>query len=217
MSSDDDEGHALNPFLAERLLTLGLDSETYGAYILPLLTDEDEQDEDEWASVMELLQASSESHSDDVQAWLTLRLDINVAWKAHRDQVKLREKHEHDLREHQFGIQIEREREIAREAAAKQAQQKALEAKESTDDAKRALLDRFAYEDGDGGDDEDDETPMTNHDVAKQREEEKSKEVRSHKQTTKKEEQHKTKEAKINKVQLKEERRKRATKGERKR
>lgn len=215
MLEDDDEVHALAPFLEERLPALGLDFETYGAYILPLLTDAEEQDDDEWASVMELLQASSESHIDDTQAWLGLRRDIDSAWKAHRDQVRLREQQEHDQREHNLKSQIERDREIAREAEASGGERKKISARETTDDAKRALVDRFAYEDDNGNDD--DEAPVTNQEVAKQREEEASKELRSHKQTTKKEEQQKTKEARLNKVQLKEERKKRATKGERKR
>jgi hypothetical protein len=222
LEGNDDEVHALAPFLEERLPALGLDVETYGAYILPLLNDTDEEhDEDEWASVMELLQASSESHSDDAQAWLDLRRDIEAAWKTHLGQLKLLEEQEHEHREQQLKEQMERERAIAHEAAAREEERKAASTATTTTtevpyDAKRALVNRFAYDEDEGAEDTE-EAPMTNRDVAKQREVEKANELRSHKRTTKKEEQQKTKEAKQSKVQLKEERKKRATKGERKR
>jgi hypothetical protein len=235
-SADDEDAHALAPFLGERLTALGLDYETYGAYILPLLTDEDEDDE-EWGSVMELLQASSESHSDNDQVWVDLKSDIANAWRVHREQIVQQEREYHEQREHELQAQLQRERDIAAAAAAAAVDHPVTQ-HAPIDDAKRALVLRFAYENdddddktnnnksdgvhhhrgggGDGGGGEG--TLITNREYAKQMELERTREMRSHKQTaTKREEQQKTKEARQNNLELKEERRKRATKGERKR
>lgn len=214
----EDEIHALAPFLEERLPALGLDFETYGAYILPLLTDS-EEDEEEWETVMELLQASSETHSDDDEAWVQLKKDIEEAWGKHCQEVALQEEKEHVERQKEIDEQIAHEREIAQQAALEQKEKSVLEDKhqQDDDDAKLALVSRFGYEEPDAVDDTEADAPVTNRELAKQLDADKARELRSHKHATKREEQQKTAESKRNKLQAKEERRKRATKGERKR
>ncbi|EJK54320.1 hypothetical protein THAOC_26064, partial [Thalassiosira oceanica] len=56
--------HHLDRYLETALPALGLDAETYGPY----LTGSDEGDV-ELDDIIELFQASSESHSDDDEAW----------------------------------------------------------------------------------------------------------------------------------------------------
>lgn len=218
VASDEQEAvHELAPFLQERLPALGLDYDTYGAYVLPLLTSGEEvADEDEWESVMELLQASSESHTDDDEAWVQLRSDIERVWKEYRDRKSLQEASAALDERMQLQKQIEEERKRISEAASKSPPT----AKKPDDAAKRALLDRFGYEDPDedgkaaSGDAEE---PVSNREVAKLMDLAKARAMREHKGATKREEQQKTALARKNKMDLKEERRKRATKGERKR
>jgi len=221
VDDNDDEMHALAPFLEERLPALGLDYETYGAYVLPLLTDE-EADADEWDSVLELLQASSETHSDNDTVWKELRRDIEAAWQSHRQELQQQEQKRHEQREQEMKEQLEREvQEITQQLDQNAAAAPSKVTNIAVDDAaKRALLNRFAYEDPEGeGSDEDNEAPphITNQQAAQQLEQVKHQELRAHKTTTKREEQQKTAQAKKNKLQLKEERRQRASKGERKR
>lgn len=253
-SDDGDSVHALAPFLEERLPALGLDCETYGSYILPLLTDTTAADDDdeagdadaeeeEWDSVFELLRASSETHGDDDRAWTELRRDIQAAWRRHRDDLAEAEAARHAERERALREQLEREvEEIARQVEEKKAgimqMQQHAGGSQTTDPsssssgdadaaAKRALLNRFAYEDpdaeGDGKKEADPElpAPVTNREAAQQLQQQHRQELRAHKHgsstTTKREEQQKTAEARKSKQQLKEERRKRAAKGERRR
>lgn len=220
MSSEDDDIHALAPFLETRLPELGLDYELYGAYILPLLSDED-ADEEAWETVIELLRGSSElEETSDDSVWEKLRNDIQSAWKAHCEEKRVREKEFHDHRETEIQQQIERDRRLAKEAAIKQEEERQNDSRLDLDSAaKQALMERFGYDDDDDarGKKEDEEQPLTNRQVAKQLDVEKTKAMREHKTATKREEQQKTAQAKQNKIQLKEERRKRATKGERKR
>ena len=234
VEDDDDDVHALAPFLEETLPALGLDCETYGSYILPLLTDtEAEADPEEWDSVMGLLQASSETHADDDEAWKDLRHEIQVAWQRHRDQIQQEEQRRHERREREVAEQLEREvQEIAEQVKGGKVEIAAAAAAHTTTGAderdaankRRALLNRFGYEDPDqvaAQQKDDGEKPelVSNREAAKQLEQARQQELRMHKnkQSTKREEQQKTAEAKKNKQQIKEERRKRATKGERRR
>ena len=224
LNMSDEEGgdvsHGLAPFLRERLPALGLDYETYGAYVLPLLLaddGDDDNDDGEWDSVMELLQASSETHSDDDDAWVELRRDIEKAWSEHRQKVHEEEVAEALDQKLKLQEQIEQERLRVQDAALAKKQQ--VHQNKSDDAAKQALMARFGYEDpdGDAGGDGEDDGPVSNRDVARQMEAAKSQAMREHKGVTKRDEQKKTADAKKSKISLKEERRKRATKGERKR
>ena len=224
---DHDDDHALSDFLRERLPQVGLDYDTYGPYVLPLLLTErsdganDEDIQEEWDSVMELLQASSESHSDDNDAWVTLRQDIQKAWDDHQQKLKLLEEEEKHQRAQQMEQVLAEERRMAEQAAAEAAaaqekqQEHADESKTANDAAKQALLDRFGY-DGDDAAHDDDDAP-SNHQVAAAAHGAKMKEMRAQNVQTKKDEQAKTSQAKMEKARVKEERRKRAVKGERRR
>eukprot|EP00957_Ditylum_brightwellii_P182306 13888705-Ditylum_brightwellii.AAC.1 len=75
MASDE---HHLTPYLNETLPSLGLDPETYGPYVTGFDDDENDNDQDEDAlnDLIELLRASSETHSDDEEAWEAFRKEI---------------------------------------------------------------------------------------------------------------------------------------------
>jgi hypothetical protein len=213
--SEDEDKHVLAPFLTSRLPQLGLDYETYGPYVLPLLTDE-EVDEDEWESVVELLQASSESHGDDEQAWKDLRVQIEEAWRNHKLALDEQEAEFKQNQATRLQEEIEREREIAVEAALMEKDRKEKPAVVEQDAARKALVARFAYDIPDE-DDADNEGVLSNKEVAAQAKLEQAQGLRQQKVTTKREEQQKTAKARVDKANAKEERRARATKGERKR
>ena len=80
--------HFLADYLEGRLPELGLDYDTYGSYVMGLVPEDDEEvgggaDEEEWESILELLQASSESHGDDEQVWLDLKGEIRKRQEEH--------------------------------------------------------------------------------------------------------------------------------------
>jgi hypothetical protein len=243
---------AVQALLEERLPSLGLDVETYGPYVVSLLpttgdslalNDLEEEDTtdatnhldsnaEEWESVLELLQASSESHSEDPSVWTalqteivdTFRKQVRVERQFRRAQYQQDEAQRlaHEQEERQLALQaaeLEQERKLAAAATANQTN--------GDDEIKKALVSRFAYEQ----DDDEDENGtasaaaaasslppiLNNRDMAKQVEAEKAQELRAHKTATKKEEQAKTKESKLHKEKLKEARQQRAVKGERRR
>jgi len=70
--------HYLTAFLRDTLPTLGLDSDTYIPYIVGYIDTEDAVEENEEAleEVIQLLRASSETHSDLDQPWTDLKNDI---------------------------------------------------------------------------------------------------------------------------------------------
>jgi hypothetical protein len=215
----EDEDHFLAPLLSERLAALGLDAETYGPYLTGLLPGDAEEnegaEEDEWNGVLELLQASSETHSDDIDAWQDLKkelLEKHEEYKAHLKKVKAEEeaKRQEAARKAVVSIPDDGEGPAKKETTNKSS---ALD-----DQAKKDLLARYAYEqEGDEEELGDGDAPVSNKEAAKQADLEKARELRSKKTQTKREEQQKTKEAKLEKIKLKEERRKRTTRGERKR
>ena len=70
--STKEEHPNLYELLVERLPALGLDGDTYGPYVLGTT----EGDEDEVTEVVQLLQASSESHGDQEDVLEDLQKDI---------------------------------------------------------------------------------------------------------------------------------------------
>lgn len=220
----DEEEHALTEFLSKRLPQLGLDAETYTPYLLPLLTDdEQDKDDDEWNGVLELLQASSETHSDDDAAWSALRADIEAAWREHQKRVAQAARAENAARQEEMQAQLAQERAEVEQALAQAEKQKAASASTTSianDAAKQALLSRYAfendqYEDDAGADGE--EAPLSNKQVAAQALVEQARALRGQAVQTKAEERQKSKAHKEEKAKRKEERRNKATKGERKR
>lgn len=214
-----DEDHYLAPFLQEKLPELGLDAETYGTYLLGLLPlddleNEEGADEEEWDGVLELLQASSETHSEDENAWKELKQQVLKEHEKYMEKQKKLKAEEEAKRQEEIKKPIIQlpppEAEEANAAAKKKA---AID-----DQAKKELLARYAYENDDEEIAETSEVPaIDNKATAQQANVDKARELRNQQSTTKKEEQIKTKQERVEKQKLKEERRKRATKGERKR
>lgn len=164
---------------------------------------------------MELLQASSESHSDDNDAWALLRKDIDQAWEQHQAELTEQQAQFRVDQAHKLSEEIERERQIAQEAAILEKERKENPPEPDMDEARKALVARFAY---DIPDDETEEQPVVNNKkAAADAKLEQARELRAHKVSSKKEEQQKTAQAKAAKIKAKEDRRSRATKGERKR
>jgi hypothetical protein len=197
--------HYLSPFLEKRLPELGLDYETYGPYVMGGMEDEDEME-----GVLELLQASSETHGDDLEAWKALKEEI---LKLQREQLQK----EHEAFEEEQQRQHEKEKERLKHDIELALHQPPPQAKKKEVDSQtQALVDRFAYEQ-DGEETEEEVQVVTNKAAAAQMHVEKVKELSHGHTQSKREAQQETKKAKAEKIQMKEERRKRAQKGERKR
>eukprot|EP00548_Thalassiothrix_antarctica_P001664 CAMPEP_0194136240 /NCGR_PEP_ID=MMETSP0152-20130528/6260_1 /TAXON_ID=1049557 /ORGANISM="Thalassiothrix antarctica, Strain L6-D1" /LENGTH=217 /DNA_ID=CAMNT_0038832811 /DNA_START=15 /DNA_END=668 /DNA_ORIENTATION=- len=216
--SDNNDG--LNAFLRERLPKLGLDYDTYGSYVVGLFDDDD--DDADWDGILELLQASSDTHSDNDVVWKEFQNDV----------VQLQEKSTLLLKEKEEKLRNERikeEKERLQEEIAfikEQKEQTSSEEKKELDASKQALMARFEYDESELYDNDGnhvsststtDEKVVTNKEHALQANQEKAKELRANSNYSKKDEQAKTAKAKQSKALQKEERRNRSHKGERKR
>jgi hypothetical protein len=220
-----DEDHFLASFLEEKLPALGLDAETYGPYLLGLLPMEEAAllddggrtegaDDDEWHGVLELLQASSESHSDDMEAWQALKRDLLKRYQELLADARER-KAEADARLLGAAKLV-----VASISDTKKEDKSEKKSSAIDEEAKRVMIARYAYEGDEDSEEEeggDSGNVNANKQAAKQATIEGTKDVRKQNVQTKKDEQQKSKQAKQDKIKLKEERRKRATKGERKR
>lgn len=171
--NNDEKIQVLGTLLESRLPALGLDFETYGPYILPLLhyhpttnntaliLDVSNEDDEEWDDVLELLRASSETHGDDQQSFCELRSDIIKLWNRHllERMEKLKEQNEMKLKE--LSDQLVRDGQLAQAAAALELEKKDIEgqrkASSSKDEATKALIERYGYADNDS----DEEHPGT--------------------------------------------------------
>jgi hypothetical protein len=220
-SAKEEEHPHLYPFLQQRLPELGLDLDTYGPYVLGTTDGEEDDEDDDLAEVVQLLQASSESHGDDEAVWISLQQDII-------EKMKLDKEFHQQKQAEQFQTQKSKLEDQLAQAKLEQQQHqqnekpKATTTKTSTvDDAtKQALMQRFGYEalDQDNQNAEEKDTPaVNNRQVAAAANLERGKELRSKKVQTKKEKQQETKEQRNSKAELKEERKKRTVKGERRR
>ena len=223
MSDVDDEEHFLSPYLSRRLPELGLDYETYGSYCLGAVGSEEEDSScEELDGIIDLLRSSSETHSDDVEAWADLRAEIirrtsewHVAIDVRKRQKAQGAKEEEEERIRQAKAEAEAYEEILREKKAHHGVAPEEEEKKAQRDA---LLNRFAYEKEEDGDNEG--GPVSNKDAAAEAQREsaqKAREQSSKSQDSKAEARQKNKDAMKLKADKKEERRKKATKGERKR
>jgi len=229
------ENHQLSEYLNEILPTLALDPETYIPYITGCLDilQEDEEFE-ELDEIISLLQASSETHSDNEEIWPPLKQAIlakHLEYKAEaneKKQLELEQRKELEALKKKEDYEqaiLERERKKLAE------EEKAL--KNAMDPAKRALINQYAYDDsemydndgklvdaaaaaGAGKGKEVEEEDTSNRGLAQKMVKEQAQQLRGAGGPTKREEQQKTKSAKMDKVNKKEERRKRAVKGERK-
>ena len=239
MQEAKEEHPHLVDFLEERLPQLGLDSETYGVYVLGAAAssaptavttnDDDGIDEPnaELVDIMELLKASTEEEDLAENASIWNELVQNIQSQMRLDQQWRIQQHEQQREKQKAAMQAQLEQaklEQEQAAANPTSKSKTSQVDEAT---KKAMLARFAYADDDpagggegedGDEDEGGENPVNmNKLAAAQATVEKRHELKTKKAQTKSEEQQKTKEMKANKQQLKEERRQRAQKGERKR
>mmetsp|Transcript_6533 Transcript_6533/g.9921 ORF Transcript_6533/g.9921 Transcript_6533/m.9921 type:complete len:244 (-) Transcript_6533:1250-1981(-) len=243
MDGTNDNNDLLHSYLNETLPSLGLDSDTYSPYVIGCLENNDESNhgeevnEEELNEIIELLRASSESHSDDEIVWNELK---NEVLKHHGNHQRyLLEKKNAELNEMKKADEEKRQKEIeaAMEAQREMESRKQQAETQEIDSAKKALLDQYGYDtseqfdkDGnvvdpntsgsnkksgpsaEGGED------LNNRAAAQKAQTEKAQNLRkSQNQSSKKDERIKTKNAKLDKMKQKEERRKRATKGERRR
>jgi hypothetical protein len=222
------EQHYLESFLSVQLPKLGLDYDTYGPYVVGVFTVGESSntdaafDEEELDSVLELLRASSDDHHDDV-SWEQLKRDVIAKHEEYtREFQKVQEKqrHEAQLREQE---RLRHDIEIARTMPVEKKKRVA-----EMNEQKRALVERFAYEElqeEEAEEESEADIVVSNKHVAHEANATKTttKESRSSAQktkttmTTKREEQAATKQQKLLKMKAKEERRKRATKSERRR
>jgi hypothetical protein len=204
----------MEPFLSSRLPDLGLDYETYGPYLLPLIVNSDEE---EWESILELLRASSETHSDDEEVWQLLRRDVEAKWKEQESALQQQLQAQREQEQQEYQQDLEREREAARQAEITRGEEPKKKAPSTENDAaKRALVARFEYE-NDEAEEGEEEHIVTNHDTAAQVAKEHAHDLKNQNVTTKKEEQQTTARDRLDKAKAKEDRKKRAVKGERKR
>ena len=230
-----EENQQLCEYLNETLPTLSLDPETYLPYITGCL--DTYQDDEEFDEIIALLQASSESHSDDEQVWPKLKEEILKRHQEYNHQVDQENKQKEDERK---AIEAAKKKEEMDEAHREKERKRMATLEKATqiemDPAKKALIEQYAYDtseiyDNDGkvvdqkaaakgkGKDKDaEEEPTSNKGLAEKMNKERAQQMRSGGQSsTKKDERMKTKQAKLDKVKQKEERRKKSTKGERKR
>jgi hypothetical protein len=222
MPNDEGAAHYLDAFLEERLPALGLDFETYGAYVTGLVVamDEDDDDEADWDGILELLQASSESHSDDEEAWVGLKGEILKLQATQQEMLQQKDDALKREKLHQDQERLQQDIALAKKAE-EEAVEKSLQPKE-VDEAKRELVARYAYDESEVYDNNGilvesakEDKVMTNKDLAIQVTQAKSNEMRQKTGGGKKEEQEKTAKSKQDKIRQKEERRNRTTKGER--
>lgn len=209
----EEEQHYLDAFLAESLPKLGLDQDTYGPYI----TGADEEDDD-LDDIIELLRASSETHSDDDESWTAFKLQIVERRREYMIQEKVKKE---TMALEALNLQkesLQREIEIAQSNALEVEQRLEAKKAEGISAEKLALMDQYGYEvEGEEDIDGDDDGGASNREHAAKQHVENAKKTRSQYQQTKKDARAETKQAKADKNAKKEERRKRATKGERKR
>lgn len=236
--------HHLESYLNDILPKIGLDAETYAPYITGVLRgeDEEEEEEEELDGVIELLQASSESHCDEENIWVELKAAIKKKHDEFKRDVRLKKKKKDEIRQKEAEAKIQSELKLAMQSQEQLLKQKVEnERKEKEmDPAKRALLAQYAYDESELYDcngnliteSKTDLDPSKkqnkvnasttsneseNNVVTKKVNKENARQARSTQIQTKKSEREKTKNAKQDKLKQKEERRKRTQKGERRR
>lgn len=243
MSDTFEQEHYLLPYLQEKLPNLGLDLETYGPYVTGIfptsstLDDDDHEHNDTDESlveIVELLQASSETHSDDDGIWETFKADIKDIQQRHFEHAEKTRTEQADLAREADAKRLQKEIEEAKKSEEDRIRQKMENQSndETMDAAKRALIEQYSYDytqDGDGnaiGGGDDDDTAANNgggvsssnrEHAAHTMREKTAKMKKSNNQVSKKDAREETKKAKEDKKNKKEERRKRAVKGERQR
>lgn len=234
-NNDKDDTHFLNPFLEEWLNDHGLDYEAYAPYVTSSVpNNEDDHDDDmedidmdDFDDIVQLLQASSETHSEDENVWSDFKSQVlerikDQRLKRRNDQKKCKEMESLQNSMNQMSL----------------AQEAAKAASNSSDgvidigdnnkssvelsEEKRLLLERYGYEDDEDEDDErggdcgDDEV-LDNRTMAKKVEFEKNEKMRKEYALAKKQSKEATARGKLERSTAKEQRKQRTGKSERKR
>ena len=235
MSAEPDDSHYLDSFLQERLPALGLDYDTYGPYVRGLVANDiddshkrnDDNDNDDWDDILELLQESSETHSDDRDAFvIVLKQQLQEQRAQHWAEVERRTQTQRLEKQAEEQAMLARDIELAvRKEQELMERMKISDKGGVVDDAKRLLVARFEYDESemyeaDGNfvkvsAETDSELVVSIKEAAAMAHQEKLNQMKSQKTSSKKEEQQKTKQAKLDKIKQKEERRSKAQKGER--
>jgi hypothetical protein len=237
-----DDEHYLTAFLNEQLQALGLDADTYGPYLTgegslfnsdsTAGDDDEEVDSDELDSVLELLQASSETHEEDPDAFAHLKTQLLQRRQQHlvTSKQQHQEKQELDKQEKQRKKQLDLEK--AQLAEKKKEEDRLERLNNQTEDqrlAKLKLVEEYGYEQEDVADEEGDDEDgggdagggagggSLNHNNSTAIEKEKRQAMRQQSSEQKTKAKEETKQAKLSKEEAKEDRRKRAQKGERQR
>ena len=187
-------GHYLDQYLQTALPALGLDDETYGPY----LTGSDEGDTLELDDIIELFKASSESHSDDEEAWTKFKHDIISKRKEFLSAESERKEQEaSDIQKkkaEELRKEIDASQQNAIESEARKIQQIQAAKLENMAAEKAALMAKFGYEDD--GEEKETQEVSTNKDHAMAVNLDNAQKARGAHKTTKLEEQKKTKAAK---------------------
>uniref|UniRef100_A0A7S2KZ20 Coiled-coil domain-containing protein 43 n=1 Tax=Leptocylindrus danicus TaxID=163516 RepID=A0A7S2KZ20_9STRA len=226
--ADDDGEHYLTAFLQTFFSTHGLDYEAYGPYVTGTITTDlttREEVDEQLNDLIELLQASSETHEDDDDAW-NVEFRNGVLDLHSQKQQLILSAVENNNDSNNGGTAVVDLVKMAEEIAISEtSKQKSNNNSEEADLAKKMLLERYAFEEsdddeaghveGDGADEGG--GPIDNRAVAKQMTLEKNQKLRNQFQESKKMSKEASARGKIEKSLAKEERRKRANKGERKR
>lgn len=165
--AQEEQEHPLHEYLTTHLPPLGLDAETYLPYVTGYFEARQddvtitttgsttgskstmmETDED-FDQVMELLQASSETHAEDDAIWQELSITIRTLYQTHlcnlesKRQVVLEEQRMADTRKQLEEIELAKQNQVEMEK-----KKELLKEQEVVMDAsKRALLEQYGYED----------------------------------------------------------------------
>merc|ERR1712127_1132372 len=105
--------------------------------------------EEELNGVMELLQASSESHSDDVTVFQDLKVEIQTRNEKCMEQRRIQKLKVVQQRQQEEATKMQMELELAKQNELTSLQKKMEKEREQKDmdPAKRALLNQYAYDD----------------------------------------------------------------------
>ena len=231
MSAISEPEHYLSSFLQSALPALGLDSDTYGPYLLGLfpleeVDETDAIDEEELQNVLELLQGSSETHADQDEAFVALKAELMLRKEQYRMDSKQKAE---QLKTEAIKQQEEQKRRSAEEVERlrRTMDEKKTMIGDDTPDKllKLRLIQQYAYDDSiqydSKGDPIEPENTTVSENINRLNKELEMKERQAHlkkdSEKTKKTAREETAKQNLMKAQAKEERRQRATKGERKR
>jgi len=237
-NNDEHDTHFLNPFLEKWLNDHGLDYEAYAPYVTSSVPNNDDDDDDDmedidmddFDDIVQLLQASSETHSEDEDVWSDFKSQVlerikDQRLKRRNDQKKCKEIE--SLQNSMNQMNLAQEAAKAASISSNGVIDVGDDNKSSVEmsEEKRLLLERYGYENDEDEDDEgggdnkgcgDDEV-LDNRTMAKKMEAEKSEKMRKEYALAKKQSKEATARGKLERSTAKEQRKQRTGKSERKR